>query len=432
MSDYSIELASERIVDSKSKRYFAEVFGCYSAGYFRSAVVMLWSVVVTDVLLKLEQLASAYADATAQAILTEIENMRSRNEKSPEWEAELMKLVVARTDLLDQAEFSHIQALQSHRHLSAHPVITSSDALFSPNKETARAHIRNALESVLTKPPIMSRRIFDTFIEDVEAVTDALALNPEDLLKYLQSKYFRYFSPATFQHIFKSLWRVTFKSTDSRSEANRAANLEVLKLTYSKQRAQLGALISAERDWFSDVTFNESTLKVMTSFFREYHEVFKALTDAVRTPIEAFANQSLDNYASCWFMGDSPESHMAEVMKRVVNGEMLSGDVFSLLSSSLEDTDAIRDLYKIGIIAYFCSSSYDTANIRFRDMIEPFLQAYLKDEFEEFLQQFEACTNSQVLHRRRASPDHQSLRDSLVARFPGIDLTRYPSFQRSL
>jgi hypothetical protein len=432
MSDYSIELASERIVDSKIKRYFAEVYGCYSAGYYRSAVVMLWSVVVTDVLLKLEQLASAYADATAQAILTEIEKMRKKNEKSPEWEAELMEKVVARTDLLDQAEFSHIQALQMHRHLSAHPVITCSDALFSPNKETARAHIRNALDAVLTKPPIMSRKIFDTFIEDVEAVTDTLALNPEGLLKYLQAKYFRYFSPATFQHIFTSLWRVTFKSTDSRSEANRAANLEVLKLTYSKQRAQLGALVSAERDWFSEVTIKESTLHVMTDFFREYHEVFKTLTDAVRTPIEAFANQSLDNYASCWFMGDSPESHMAEVMKRVGNGGILSGDTFSLLSSSLAGTDAIKELHKIGITAYFCSISYDTADICFRDMIAPFLQAYDKDEFDEFLQQFEKCNNSQVLDRRSASADHKSFRESLASRYPEIDLIRYPKFLRSL
>jgi hypothetical protein len=65
-------------------------------------------------------------------------------------------------------------------------------------------------------------------------------------------------------------------------------------------------------------------------------------------------------------------------------------------------------------------------------MIAPFLQAYLKDEFEEFLQQFEACNNSQALHRMRASRDHQSLRESLAARYPEIDLSRYPNFRRSL
>jgi hypothetical protein len=52
MSDYSIELAAERIVDPRTKRYFAEVYGCYASGHYRSAVVMLWSVVVTDILFK--------------------------------------------------------------------------------------------------------------------------------------------------------------------------------------------------------------------------------------------------------------------------------------------------------------------------------------------------------------------------------------------
>jgi hypothetical protein len=48
MIDFSIELAAERIVDYRTRKYFSEVFGTYSAGYYRSAVVMLWSIVVAD------------------------------------------------------------------------------------------------------------------------------------------------------------------------------------------------------------------------------------------------------------------------------------------------------------------------------------------------------------------------------------------------
>jgi len=222
MSDYSIELSAENIVDSRTKRYFAEVHGSYSAGYYRSAVVMLWSVVVTDILFKLDQLATAYGDASAQAILTEIGETRKNNPKSPEWEAELVNKVASRTDLLDHAEHSFLQSLQAHRHLSAHPVMTGGDALFSPNKETARAHIRNVLEGVLTKPPIMSRKVFDTFIEDVEQV-GRLNPGPDGLRKFLEAKYFRHFSVTTFAQILKSLWRVTFKSSDPRADANRAS-----------------------------------------------------------------------------------------------------------------------------------------------------------------------------------------------------------------
>jgi len=268
MSDYSIELSAENIVDSRTKRYFAEVHGSYSAGYYRSAVVMLWSVVVTDILFKLDQLATAYGDATAQAILTEIGDTRKNNPKSPEWEAELVNKVASRTDLLDHAEHSFLQSLQAHRHLSAHPVMTGGDALFSPNKETARAHIRNVLDGVLTKPPIMSRKVFDTFIEDVEQV-GRLNPGPDGLRKFLEAKYFRHFSAATFAHILKSLWRVTFKSSDPRADANRAINAQALGVVFSNRRPELTELIRTERDWFSDVSFLDAHLGVMTQFFRD-------------------------------------------------------------------------------------------------------------------------------------------------------------------
>jgi len=195
MSDYSIEVSAEKIVDSRTKRYFAEVHGCYSAGYYRSAVVMPWSVVVTDILFKLDRLATAYGDATAETILKEIGDLRKNNPKSPEWETELVNKVASRTDLVDFAEHSFLQTLQAHRHLSAHAVMTSSEALFSPNKETVRAHIRNILEGVLTKPPIMSRKVFDSFLEDIEQFSQ---LNPvlDGLKKFLEAKYFRHFSAA--------------------------------------------------------------------------------------------------------------------------------------------------------------------------------------------------------------------------------------------
>ena len=48
MNDFSIERATEKIVIPRTRRYFDEVYGCYSAGHYRSAVVMLWSVVITD------------------------------------------------------------------------------------------------------------------------------------------------------------------------------------------------------------------------------------------------------------------------------------------------------------------------------------------------------------------------------------------------
>lgn len=431
MSDYSIELAAERIVDPRTKRYFAEVYGCYTSGHYRSAVVMLWSVVVTDLLFKLDQLENAYADSTAQAILTEIGNLRKNNPRSPEWEAELVNKIASRTDLIDPAELSFLQSLQAHRHLSAHPVMTSIDVLFSPNKETARAHIRNVLDGVLTKPPIMSRRVFDTFIEDVEQVA-SLGLGPGEMTKYLEAKYFRHFSLATFSHIFKSLWRVTFKSTDARSEANRAVNAQTLEVVFAKQRVELTSVISAERDWFSDVSFVDGTLSVMTAFFRTYSDVFLLLTDAIKTPIQNFSGSSLDNFSRCWFVSDSPDSHLDEVIRRIDAREILSSEAFAQLYNSLSTSDAIEKVYHAGIKLYCQSGSFDTADTLFQEVIKPCIARYSKEHFKAFLDGCETCYNGQAVSRSRAPRDHRELKEVLDDRFPEIDLVQYPAFKGSV
>lgn len=431
MSDYSIELAAERIVDPRTKRYFAEVYGNYMIGHYRSAVVMLWSVVVTDILFKLDQLEHAYSDTVAKSILAEIGELRKNNPKSPEWEGELVSKVASRSDLLDPAELSFLQSLQAHRHLSAHPVMTSSDALFSPNKETARAHIRNVLDGVLTKPPIMSRKVFDTFIEDVEQVAN-LGLGQNELSKYLEAKYFRHFSSATFAHIFKSLWRVSFKSTDARCEANRAVNAQTLEVVYAKHRTELVNVITAEREWFSDVAFVDSTLRVMTGFFRTYYEVFSLLTDAVKTPIQKYADLSLDNFAGCWFVSENPDSHMDEVIRRIDEQEVLSGDAYIELCSSLSTFDAIKKVYLAGIRLYCQSGSFDTADNRFQEVIKPCVQGYSKEHFEALLGGCETCYNGQAVNRGRATRDHRELKMALDERFPEIDLDQYPAFKHSI
>lgn len=427
MTDYSIELSAEKIVDSRTKRYFAEVHGCYSAGYYRSAVVMLWSVVVTDILFKLDQLATAYGDPTAQAILTEIGDIRKNNPKSPEREAELVNKVASRTDLLDHAEHSFLQSLQAHRHLSAHPVMTGGDALFAPNKETARAHIRNVLDGVLTKPPIMSRKVFNTFIEDVEQVA-RLSPGPDGLKKFLEAKYFRHFSAATFAHIMKSLWRVAFKSTDPRADTNRPINAQALGVVFANRKAELTELIKTERDWFSDVTFLDGQLTVMTQFFRDYPQVFPLLNDALKTPIQNYAALSLDHFSMCWFISPTPDAHIHEILARVEAGQVLRADILNAFCGSLATSDAQVSALHIGIRLYCKSINFDTADSRFEEMIKPSLALYGREHIIAFLAGCEEG-NGQATGRWRAPRDHKEVKALIDSKFPDLPLDPYPGFK---
>jgi len=78
MREFSVDLAAEQISDQRTKDYFQEVLGSFINGNYRSAVVMLWSVVVADFVYKLQALRDLYQDPTAIAILDAIEAKQQR------------------------------------------------------------------------------------------------------------------------------------------------------------------------------------------------------------------------------------------------------------------------------------------------------------------------------------------------------------------
>ena len=54
LDEYSIEQRASQIFDARSREYFSEVLSCYTSGNYRSAVVMLWSVVVCGLMFKIQ------------------------------------------------------------------------------------------------------------------------------------------------------------------------------------------------------------------------------------------------------------------------------------------------------------------------------------------------------------------------------------------
>ena len=151
MSYFSIDESIENIKNPYTKELFKEVYSSYAMGNYRSATVMLWSVVVTDLVHKLKELDSVYSDPKAAQILQYIQAEQTKDPKSSKWESEIIDKFYKEINFFETFEVANLEHLQKMRHVSAHPVITSTDLLHSPTKETVYSLIRNALESVLTK-----------------------------------------------------------------------------------------------------------------------------------------------------------------------------------------------------------------------------------------------------------------------------------------
>ncbi|HHC6826529.1 TPA: hypothetical protein ACN33Q_004779, partial [Vibrio parahaemolyticus] len=159
MKNYELESLKEKIHFGKTQDYFEEVMMAYQIGAYRSAVVMLWSVAVSDVIYKLQYLVDLYNDGAANDILESVRSIQNEDARSSSWELGVIDQVFSNTKLIDSAEYENLRYLQKQRHLCAHPVLKDNLDLHTPNKETVRALIRNTLEGLLSKPPFYTSKV---------------------------------------------------------------------------------------------------------------------------------------------------------------------------------------------------------------------------------------------------------------------------------
>lgn len=159
---------TNEIYFSKTKEYFNEVLSSYANGNYRSAVVMLYSTVICDILLKLKELKDMYNDSTANSILKEIERTKKESTSKSSWEKELLEKVRDKTNLIDSKVFSDLSHLYDDRCFSAHPAVNEDFELYTPNQETVIAHIKNILNGVLIKPPIFIKSVINMLTDDLK------------------------------------------------------------------------------------------------------------------------------------------------------------------------------------------------------------------------------------------------------------------------
>ena len=222
---------TNEIYFSKTKEYFNEVLSSYANGNYRSAVVMLYSTVICDILLKLKELKDMYNDSTANSILKEIECTKKESTSKSSWEKELLEKVRDKTNLIDSKVFSDLSHLYDDRCFSAHPAVNEDFELYTPNQETVIAHIKNILNGVLIKPPIFIKSVINMLTDDLKDKSAIYEGNKEALAVYLNNKYYRHMNESMKVKVFQSLWKFCFLNTeDENCKTYRAVNRQALNI----------------------------------------------------------------------------------------------------------------------------------------------------------------------------------------------------------
>ena len=272
--DFSIETSLDKIQNANTKEYFKEVYQTFVNGNYRSSTVMLYSVMICDLIYKLRDLKDIYGEKNAKIILEEIEELQSKNPTFSDWESQLITKIKERTSLLEQSDIIAIESLQKYRHLSAHPVLNSSDLLYSPNREIVQSLIRNILEGVLTNPPFFSNKIFDKILVDLAEVKDKFT--SDQLEKYVKSKYLNGLKNTVFRKLFRSFWKVVFITNDQESIENRSVNYTVLKIFVSHDKLTCIDCLNKEPKYYSNVNEDEHVSRVI-GFLASFPEFYNLL-----------------------------------------------------------------------------------------------------------------------------------------------------------
>lgn len=431
LDEYSIEQRATQIFDARSREYFSEVLSCYAAGNHRSAVVMLWSVVVCDLLFKLQHLVDLYGDAKAKAVLTDIGKLQEDNERSPVWETKLVESVAEQTQLLDIAERENLLHLQRQRHLAAHSVVNANFQLHRPNRDTARALIRNALDGLLTKAPILAKQIVGDLVDDLEQASGIL-IDDKKLKAYLESKYYSRFNPEVEKAVFKALWKFVFRLTDERCEKNRVINYSALGLLYGRNPAQFQGQIEADRDYFSTIATGGSPLVCLIHFLSRSALIYGLLADHAKTAIQHVADDDVSSRCLAWFTAASLPDHAERLRAWIVGNEYpeIGRETWESLREISDSPEWGKAVVRLASAYYVASTSYDGADKRFNEALRPFLPQFDLDDCIDLIRGIE--TNGQTWERRGAYRDHRELRARAQEINPAADLNEYRVFNRHL
>ncbi len=411
---YSIEDLIEQIPEYKTKDLFKDIYSLYTQKQYRATVVMLWTVVICDLIYKLQYLENLYSDETAQNILKDIQNFQVKNPRNPEWEKTLVEKIEERTELLSKIDKENLEYLQKQRNLCAHPVITE-DKLFQPSKDLTRSLIRLALESILIKSPLLVKNYINTIVEDFAKRQDDFFLDEEKAIKYFESKYLKHLNITQTLKLFRTLWKFVFKAHTQQEEQNIYINEVLLSYLIQKHKSECIEEIKANTDFYTFDNKSKIVNPIFYYFIIKNYFLFELFSDHTKALIEN-EYQSFPKNIPCSFFSDSFEEHIAKLKqdynKRTENMPRIEDIQITNLYEKAKIYDELEIFYTLCIEWYSKSWCYDEADYFFKILINPYYKNFNLELLILLINL--TASNYQTFERRKARQEHKLIAKQFV------------------
>lgn len=416
-----IEEKADLIESSASRYYFREVYSSYINGNYRAAVVSLWSVLVCDAVYKTQKLFELTGDAWAQKKLSTIEKLQQENSKSSEWELDLFEGFYTNKKFIGIGEISNIRDVQKKRHLCAHPVLSEDNALYTPNKESVKSMILNALDDFLIRKNYYGKDIFpvlrDTLKENSEYYSELKNIKP------LIDKYCQRLTSSAIYQIFKSFYKFSFKLDDEDAVKYRMMNRSACFHLYNevKKSGPLIQKMKEEIDFFENISFKTNTLTFLFHFLSLNREIYDAFSEEMRDRLKTYRDKETEDdvfygLKICSMFSFKKSDDYFKFLKDTLDGNQIRRFTiaeYEFITEVYHDMDCREALQNISISYAENSSSYDDADNRFNLVLgEKLLNSFNIEQLNRLLTCF--STNSQISERRRSRIDQERLEKRLA------------------
>lgn len=381
---------SENIYFPQIREYYREIVSSYDNGNYRSAMVMLYSTIVCDLLLKLKELSDVYNDSKAEKILKSINEERKKKGNSA-WEWDLIESIRERTELLTDESYSMISHIYDLRNFSAHPAMNDDYELISPTPEMTVAYIKKALEDIFIKPSVFADSIVNRMSDDISERKEQYKADFDAFKTYLEKVYFRRMSMKMISQVFKAFWKFALIKSDDDGDVfkeNRQINRKTLEAMLDAHCYELCDYIGANTSYFS-IGGSSACMAHACVLIAYFPQIYGKLDETVKYQISSFNEKDINVIK--WFETGELEKHLQEIR---IRRDSVRPKILEILEVICKKQGQPKLFTKFLIDHYEKTISFTSARDRFDYMIEPYLDKFDKDEIIRLIEVINA--NDQI------------------------------------
>ena len=418
----SIEELKLHVADIRTKESLDEVLASFYSGNMRSAVVMLYSTVVSDVYYKICDLVNLYNDSGAKTILEYVEKEWKDHKTSSAWETDMPKKCRDANKIFNNVSYCHFCNLQMQRNLCAHPVIDIEKGLYKPNPATVQGLIIELMEGVLCRPAFLSKDFFNVFTDDIAKSSDAFPTS-KGLCDYIKAKYLEKIDNEVEEYeIFKKLWKLVFKKTDEKSSKNRRSSNAVLNMLLDRNDVFFIEKFREGADYYAE-NVNLEEWNCLCSFIRlaNFHrEIYKFMPQHFVLKFKETINQDNDLLAMSFCIEDNALVHANNIKSGI------SWEVALYSFNYLNKVVGMPDALDFCIRMYGNSACYNDADNYFENIIEPNINGMTEEQLKQLIEL--SNKNSQIYDRKKANSAKYTIKKYMEEKNPRFDYSPYRHF----